>query len=33
MSHLNMNQLKVFAFITLSYVRPIFSLECLKIEQ
>lgn len=33
MSHLSMSQLKVFAFITLSYVRPIFSLECPKIEQ
>lgn len=33
MSHLSMSQLKVFAFTTLSYVRPIFSLECRKIEQ
>ena len=33
MSHLNMNQLKVLAFITLSHVMPIFSLEYPKMEQ
>lgn len=33
MSHLNMNQLKVLAFITLSHVMPIFSLEYPKRER